>query len=231
MSDNEYSEVKEFLFRNFLETTEAEHVLVERIKDYVYNSAIDDKEEEFQELVGEVFELYNTGFNRFIDLAYLLNIPAVFAETKQLGVWYMKNIQKRTNAEIASLMKVTESTVRDQYRLAEKQLEREAERIKIYEKHVQKAEKEKKKTKDDLVFQLIERLNSLREEALQNETWERLRDEGDDEEEVYQMFGNYTSLQYQDYDKLAYWATEATDEEIKEIIIKAKKACDKEGEE
>jgi len=65
MSDNEYSEVKEFLFRNFLETTEAEHVLVERIKDYVYNSAIDDKEEEFQELVGEVFELYNTGFNRF----------------------------------------------------------------------------------------------------------------------------------------------------------------------
>jgi len=145
----------------------------------------------------------------------------------------MKNIQKRTNAEIASLMKVTESTIRDQYRLAEKQLEREAERIKIYEKHVQKAEKEKKKTKDDLVFQLIERLNSLREEALQNETWEeRLRDEKDDEAEIYQMFNNYNSFQYQDYDELAYWATEATDDEIKEIIIKAKRACDEdEGEE
>lgn len=133
MSDNEYSEFKEFLFRNFLETEKGEHVLVERIQDYVYNTGINDKEEEFQEIVAGVFHLCNTGFSRFIDLAYLLNIPAVFAETKQLGVWYMKNIQKRTNKEIASLMKVTESTIRDQYRLAEKQLEREAERTKIYE--------------------------------------------------------------------------------------------------
>ncbi|MCG3256249.1 MAG: hypothetical protein KAU62_09205 [Candidatus Heimdallarchaeota archaeon] len=77
-------------------------------------------------------------------------------------------------------------------------------------------------TKEELIMKLMERLNDLREEALENENWERLRSDGDDSEETYQMFNNYNNWQYQRHTDIEYWANEATDDEIKKTILKAK---------
>lgn len=66
-------------------------------------------------------------------------IPDSFSKTKQLATWYMKKIQKRSNEKIAFLLDVTESTVRDHYCNAEKQLKKEAERAIVYQEYLKES--------------------------------------------------------------------------------------------
>ncbi len=141
---------------------------------------------------------------------YMPEVPRIIKLGEQEYLVYtMKTEQNLSYGEIAQVLEITESTARGQYRNAKAKIEEEM-------------------TKEELIEKLAERIDSLRDEALVDEDWERLRSDKDDEEEINQMFNNVNNLSFQKESELKYWSNVATDEEIKAAILKAKRICDQE---
>ncbi|MHA1402058.1 MAG: helix-turn-helix transcriptional regulator [Candidatus Heimdallarchaeaceae archaeon] len=133
MEDTEYTKLKEFLFMEFVDLEDTpEHIIAERLSDMLYNSSYEKDDPEVIKIIQAVTEHYSSGFNSATNLSYLLGIASVFGETKMFMVWFMKEVQKREYKEIAQLMKIAESTVRDHYRNAEKRLKKNSIRVSEY---------------------------------------------------------------------------------------------------
>lgn len=142
--EDKYDKLKEFLFMEFVNLEDTpEHIIAERISDMFYNTSYDKDDPQVKEIIEGVSQNYKDGFNSATNLAYLLEIGSIFGETKMFMVWFMKEVQKRTNKEIAELMKIAESTVRDHYRNAEKKLKKNSIRAEEYY-NIRKGELSKK---------------------------------------------------------------------------------------
>ena len=167
----------------------------------------EETEDEIMQYLVDFWESRDFPFEFF----FMPEIPGIvkLGEREYL-VYELKTEQKLSYKEIAHILKIEESTVRHHYRNAKAKVEKEEE------------------IEEELTSKLAERLISLYDETFKNETWNRLRSDKDDEEEINQMFGNVNSLEFQKESELKFWANEATDEQLKEIILKAKRICDEE---
>lgn len=133
MNKEKYTKFKESLFIELVELEDvSEQVITEQLNDLIKNYNIDKSDPEVKTTVDFAIERYISGVNSATDLASLLDIPITFSDEKRFMVWYMKVKQNRTYREIAGLLKVTESTIRDQYRNAERRLDRMNETVKEY---------------------------------------------------------------------------------------------------
>lgn len=133
MNKEKHTKFKESLFIELVDLEDvSEQVITEQLNDIIKDHNIDKSNPEVKTTVDFAIESYISGVNSATDLASLLDIPITFSDEKRFMVWYMKVKQNRTYREIAGLLKVTESTIRDHYRNAERRFERMSETVKEY---------------------------------------------------------------------------------------------------